>query len=183
VVDAINIRTAQSRDAEGITAIYAPIVAQTIISFELEPPSVIEMRERILRTLVTLPWLVSVSDDGQVEGYAYASKHRERLAYQWAVDVTIYVREDSRGRGIGRRLYLRLFEELAQLGYFQAFGGIALPNVGSVALHESVGFKPVGVYRKVGFKLGAWHDVGWWQREIRQPEPPAPLVPFGGRAV
>jgi phosphinothricin acetyltransferase len=171
----MNIRVATPGDADAITGIYAPVVANTSISFELTPPSVDEMRGRIVKTLQELPWLVSEDDRGSVDGYVYASKHRERPAYQWSVDVTAYVREDARRAGVGKRLYHALFDELASLGYFQAFAGIALPNAASVALHESVGFEHIGIYRKVGFKLGAWHDVGWWQRELREPiEPSAP---------
>lgn len=177
----MTIRTAAPADAEAITAIYAPIVANTSMSFELAPPSVDEMRGRIVKTLAELPWLVSDDATGSVNGYVYASKHRERPAYQWSVDVTAYVREDARGQGVGRRLYQALFAELVTLGYFQAFAGIALPNDASVALHESVGFEPIGVYRKVGFKLGAWHDVGWWQKELRSPTEPADPTAFGGR--
>ncbi len=108
----------------------------------------------------------------------YASRHRERAAYRWSVDVTAYVREDARGRGVGKRLYTRLFEALSRLGYHQAFAGIALPNAASVALHEAVGFAPLGIYRDVGFKLGAWHDVGWWQRALREPGPPVEPIAF-----
>jgi len=172
----MNIRVATPADADAITAIYAPVVANTSISFELVPPSVDEMRSRIVKTLQDLPWLVSEDGQGSVDGYVYAGKHRERPAYQWSVDVTAYVREDARRTGVGARLYRALLDELVQLGYFQAFAGIALPNAASVALHESVGFEHIGVYRKVGFKLGAWHDVGWWQRELREPiEPTAPM--------
>ena len=174
----MTIRTAAPADAEAITAIYAQIVANTSISFELAPPSVVEMRGRIEKTLQDLPWLVSADAQGAVNGYVYASKHRERPAYQWSVDVTAYVREDARGQGVGKRLYQALFVELTALGYFQAFAGIALPNDASVALHESVGFEPIGVYRKVGFKLGAWHDVGWWQKEISEPSEPTTLKTF-----
>ena len=101
------------------------------------------------------------------------------------MDVTAYVHEDARGTGVGKRLYQALFKELAGLGYFQAFAGIALPNAASVALHESVGFEHIGVYRNVGFKLGAWHDVGWWQKELRssagqaEPAAPAPFAAVG----
>jgi phosphinothricin acetyltransferase len=172
------IRVARPDDAQAIAAIYAPIVANTTISFELEPPSVDEMRARIVATLERLPWLVSEDDAGALDGYAYASKHRERAAYQWSVDVSAYVREDTRGKGVGKRLYNALCVELVQLGYFQAFAGIALPNAASVALHEAVGFRPLGVYRNVGFKLGAWHDVGWWQKALREPAAPSPLRMF-----
>ena len=172
------IRIARSSDAQAIADIYAPIVRDTSISFELEPPSVEQMRERIEATLQTLPWLVSEDAQGAVTGYAYASKHRERAAYQWAVDTTAYVRPDSRGAGVGKQLYRELKSILVELGYFQAFAGIALPNVASVALHESVGFTPIGVYRNVGFKGGQWRDVGWWQCALREPtEPTAPKAP------
>jgi len=171
----MHIRMATPADAEGITAIYAPIVAHTGISFELAPPTVEDMRGRIVKTLQELPWFVSEDAHGLVAGYAYASRHRDRPAYQWSVDVSAYVREDTRGAGVGKGLYAVLLKELVRRGYFQAFAGIALPNAASVALHESVGFEPVGIYRKVGFKLGAWRDVGWWQRplqELRDPDPP-----------
>jgi len=175
------IRAATPADAESIAAIYAPIVRDTAISFELEPPSPEEMRGRILSTLRALPWLVSLDERGQVDGYVYAGRHRERAAYQWSVDVTAYVREDARGRGVGKRLYASLFAELVRLGYCQAFAGIALPNEASVALHESLGFEHLGTYRKVGFKLGGWRDVGWWQKTLRQPVE-APEAPRTFRA-
>jgi L-amino acid N-acyltransferase YncA len=174
----MNIRVATVADAAAIAAIYAPVVANTSISFELTPPSPSEMRERIAKTLPSLPWLVSEDAHGRIEGYAYASRHRERLAYQWSVDVTAYVREDARGTGVGRRLYQALLAELTALGYCQAFAGIALPNAASIALHESMGFEPIGIYRRVGFKLGAWHDVGWWQKQLRLPEEPLVPEPF-----
>ncbi len=163
------VRLATADDAEGILAIYAPIVRETTISFELEPPTVAEMRRRIETTLARLPWLVCESGRG-VEGYAYASKHRERAAYQWSVDVSVYVAEGMRGKGLGRRLYTSLLRMLQDLGYYSALAGIALPNPASVTLHEAMGFRPIGVYRKIGYKLGAWHDVGWWQRQLREYE-------------
>lgn len=169
----MTIRTASPADAEAITAIYAPIVEHTSISFELDVPTVEQMRERISKTLQELPWLVSEDAQGRVNGYVYASKHRERAAYQWSVDTTAYVREDARGQGIGKRLYGELKHALIELGYCQAFAGIALPNQASAALHESVGFEALGVYRKVGFKHGQWHDVGWWQCSLQSPAHPA----------
>jgi phosphinothricin acetyltransferase len=175
------IRTARPEDAPSIAEVYQPIVRDTIISFELEVPSSEEMRRRILSTLTRMPWLVSVGQDGVIEGYVYASRHRERAAYQWSVDTTAYVRADRRQRGIGKSLYLQLFDQLRMLGYCQAFAGIALPNPASIKLHESVGFKPIGVYRKVGFKLAAWHDVGWWQATLQEPDQPALLLPAGPR--
>lgn len=168
------LRIATPDDAEAVRAIYAPVVTASTISFELEPPSVPEMRSRITATLATLPWLVSLDAAGQVDGFAYAGRHRERPAYAWAADTTVYVREDARGQRVGTRLYAELFSHLSALGYHQAFAGIALPNAASVALHESAGFVPVGVFREVGFKFGAWRDVGWWQRRLGDGVPPGP---------
>jgi L-amino acid N-acyltransferase YncA len=180
------IRLATENDADQIAAIYAPIVRDTVISFEVEPPTVDEMRQRLTETLPHLPWLVC-EHDGQVLGYAYASRHRARAAYQWAVDTTVYVHEQARRTGMGRALYSSLREVLALQGYYNAYAGIALPNVGSVGLHEAVGFRPVGVYRKVGYKLGAWHDVGWWQLSLQalqdKPDPPRPLQLVQGSAA
>lgn len=172
------IRLATEHDAGEISAIYAPVVRDTVISFETEPPSVDEMRQRIGSTLERFPWLV-FEREGRVSGYAYAGAHRSRAAYQWCVDVSAYVREDERRMGVGRALYTSLISVLALQGYYNAYAGIALPNPASVGLHESVGFRPVGVYEKVGYKLDAWHDVGWWQLSILErtmaPDPPLSL--------
>lgn len=171
------IRLAVPDDADGICGIYAPIVRDTAISFELAPPTVANLQDRIEATGSVFPWLVCETGSG-IAGYAYASRHRERAAYQWSVDVSVYVREDARGRGIARELYATLFGILDDLGYYAAFAGIALPNAPSVALHEAMGFEPVGVYREVGYKLGEWHDVGWWQRalRVRGPDPGPPVA-------
>jgi phosphinothricin acetyltransferase len=172
------IRFSTADDAAEVHAIYAPFVRDTVISFELEPPSVDEMRARVAATLATHPWLV-LERDGGVAGYAYASPHRERLAYQWAADVSCYVHPDFQRRGIGRALYLALFRVLRAQGLCNAYAGIALPNAASVGLHEHVGFVPVGVFRGVGFKLDRWHDVGWWGCRLQElPGAPAPPVPF-----
>jgi len=137
------------------------------------------MRARIEKTLVAHPWLVVVDDAGAVAGYAYAGKHREPASYQWSVNTSVYVRADVRGRRIGRLLYAALFDELVRLGHFRAFAGIALPNAASVALHERVGFRPLGVYERVGYKHGAWRDVGWWQRTLQEGEPEGVPLLFG----
>jgi L-amino acid N-acyltransferase YncA len=160
---AIDIRSASPADAVAIQRIYAPIVAETVISFEDVPPTVEEMAGRIAATLPSHPYLVALME-GQVAGYAYASQHAERVAYRHSVNVTVYIAANARMRGVGTALYRELLPQLQQRGFHAAFAGIALPNDGSVALHESVGFQPVGIYREVGFKFGRWHDVGWWQR-------------------
>jgi len=179
----MKIRTATLDDAAAVAAIYGPIVENTTISFEVEPPDAAEMRARIEKTLATLPWLVAEDASGAVSGYVYASKQKERAAYQWSVDTTVYVRDDMRGQGVGRALYDRLLPLLADLGYCQAFAGVALPNAGSVGLHEALGFEAVGVYRNVGFKHGAWRDVGWWEKALSSSDAP-PVEPsvFDGKA-
>ena len=170
------IRLASAADAAQIQAIYAPIVNATMISFEFEPPTVDEMRQRIENTLVTLPWLVCERDH-TILGYAYAGQHRSRAAYQWSVDVSAYVDADARRIGVGRALYTSLFAILRLQGFYNAYAGIGLPNPASVGLHEALGFTLVGVYHRVGYKFGAWHDVGWWQRTIQEhaDDPPPPL--------
>lgn len=173
------IRIARADDASAILAIYAPVVRDTPISFEVEVPPVDEMRRRIDSTLATYPWLVHLDEAGQVDGYVYASRYAERLAYQWSVGVTAYVRADTRRQGVARQLYDELFRHLVALGYCQAVAAITLPNAASVGLHEAVGFRPVGVYRRVGHKLGHWHDVGHWQRGLQEPVEPPALRPFG----
>jgi L-amino acid N-acyltransferase YncA len=169
------IRLATESDAGQIQAIYAPFCSSTPVSFELEPPTVEEMRFRIAKILEQFPWLVC-EGDGEILGYVYASRHRERPAYQWSVDVTVYVAEQHRRKGLGHALYTSLFEILRLQGFYHAYAGITLPNAGSIGLHEAMGFQPVGVYRAVGFKCGGWHDVGWWQLEL-QPLAASPEAP------
>lgn len=169
------VRLATVDDAPGVEAIYTPEVLETAITFEIEPPSVDEFRRRIGETMRVHPWLVC-ERDGQIAGYAYASPHRSRAAYRWGVDVAIYNHRQARGKGIGRALYTALLGLLPLQGFCTAYAGIALPNEGSVGLHESMGFQAVGVYRNVGFKLGEWRDVGWWDL-VLQSHPPMPGEP------
>jgi phosphinothricin acetyltransferase len=176
---AATIRFAEPRDAAAMQAIYAPNVESTAISFELQTPSVEEMSARIVKVSTQYPWLVC-EIDGRIAGYVYACAHRERAAYRWAVDVTVYVDAADRRRGVGRALYTSLLEILRQQGYAKAYAGITLPNPGSVGVHEAVGFTPVAVYRGVGYKLGQWRDVGWWQLtlcpEVADPPEPTPIA-------
>ncbi len=172
------IRLATVADAAAIHAIYAPIVEATVISFELAPPSVDEIAERIQTTLARFPWLVC-EIHSHVAGYAYAGPHHTRAAYQWSANVSVYVHNEWRGRRIGSALYRALLPILAAQGYYAAYAGIALPNPGSVRLHESVGFTPIGVYHAVGYKHGAWHDVGWWECNLQpRASDPAPPVSY-----
>lgn len=176
------LRLALASDAEAILAIYAPVVRDTPISFETEVPSVDEMRGRIAKYLETYPWLV-LERDGRLDGYAYASAHRDRKAYQWSVDVSCYVHGDARRRGVGKRLYTALLAILERQGFHAAFAGIALPNAASTALHEAVGFREIGRYREVGYKAGAWRDTAWYQCMLGaarpDPPPPTPLRALG----
>lgn len=179
------IRLAAERDAEQVAAIYAPNVTDKIISFETEPPSADEMRRRIEVTLERFPWLVC-ERQGRLLGYAYASAHGFRAAYQWSVDVSVYVHEDAHRTGVGRALYASLMAVLELQGFYNAYAGATLPNPASVGLHEAVGFRPVGIYRGVGYKFGAWHDVVWWHLALRErradPDPPADLPSVQGSA-
>ncbi len=173
------IRLATESDGGAIAAIYAPFVSGAATSFELVPPDAAEMGRRIRETLSTLPWIVCEREH-RLLGYAYAGKHRSRAAYQWSVETSVYVDPESQRRGVGRALYTSLFAILVLQGHFNAYAGITLPNPGSVGLHEAMGFQPVGVYREVGHKAGAWHDVGWWQLSLQaktaSPRPPLRLA-------
>jgi phosphinothricin acetyltransferase len=175
------IRVATAADAGQIQAIYAPIVRDTTISFEYEPPTVDEMAQRITGTLPTHPYLVC-EEEGRVLGYIYAGAHRARAAYRWSVDTTVYVEGRIRHKGVGRTLYQALLSILCRQGFHSAFAGIALPNAGSVGLHEALGFRPVGVYQDVGFKHGQWRDVGWWRLGLSEGPPAAEPLPFAALA-
>lgn len=173
------IRLANEADASAVYAIYAPVVRDTIISFEHEIPSVVEMRGRISKILQCYPWLIYERDD-EVLGYAYAGMHSERAAYQWSANVSVYVGANARRMGVGTALYRSLFALLRLQNYVNVYAGVSLPNAASVGLHEAMGMTPVGVYHRVGYKFGAWHDVGWWERALCdrpvEPKPPFSLA-------
>lgn len=175
---AATIRLVTENDASAVQAIYAPYVKDTIISFEVEPPDVNEMRSRIQKTLAKYPWLVYEDETG-VLGYAYAGVHNERLAYQWSTNVSVYVAARAHRRGIGRALYTPLFALLRLQGFYTAIAGITLPNDASTGIHQTMGFEPIGIYRKVGYKFGKWHDVAWLgmvlQPHADNPVPPRPI--------
>ncbi|MDF1506318.1 GNAT family N-acetyltransferase, partial [Roseisolibacter sp. H3M3-2] len=175
------IRLARPDDGAALAAIYAPAVVGRATSFETEAPDGDEMAARVARVLARTPWLV-LALDGAVAGYAYASPHRDRAAYQWSVEVSAYVADTAQRRGAARALYAALFDLLARQGFRNAYAGITLPNDASVGLHVAVGFAPVGVYRGVGYKCGAWHDVAWYARALA-PHDDAPAPPLALAAL
>jgi phosphinothricin acetyltransferase len=164
------IREATAADAEAVAAIYAPLVADTVISFEEEAPSPAEMADRIAASHV---WLVA-EEDGEVVGYAYATRFHPRAAYRWSAEASIYLAPEARGRGIGKELIAELIERLRQMGFVNVFGGTTVPNPASEGLFESFGFKKIAHQEHAGFKLGAWHDVSWRQLTLREPTVPPP---------
>ncbi len=175
------IRLAEKSDAAQIAAIYRPFCEDNCISFESEAPGDAEVASRIDATLRKFPWLVD-ERDGLIAGYAYASAHRVRAAYRWVAEVTVYVHPEFHGKGVGRALYADLFERLRAQGYYKVYAGILVPNPPSQGFHEALGFKQVAMYPHVGFKLGAWRDVGWWQYALQPvvdnpPEPRPPFIP------
>jgi phosphinothricin acetyltransferase len=173
-----------ARDGPACAAIYAPFVTDTAVSFEDVAPGGREFGRRIEATSASYPWLIAEAE-GEVAGYAYATRWRDRAAYRWTAEVAVYVADARRRQGVGRQLYQVLFDLLAQQGLRAVCAGVTLPNDASVALHEACGFTPVGVFRRVGFKFGRWWDVGWWQLELpdsygeppREPGPPVRLEP------
>lgn len=171
----VDVRPARDGDADDIRSVYAHFVTDTFVSFE----EVVPTRDEMLRRMTSrprLPWLVA-ADDGEVVGFAYASRHRERAAYRWSVECSVYLMQAYQGQGIARLLYERLNADLRSLGYVRAFAGITLPNPASVRMHEALGYRPLGVFESVGFKLGTWRDVGWWSLPLAQP-PPSPGAPL-----
>lgn len=178
-----HIRLATTGDALAVAAIYAPYCEGSAVSFEQAAPNAVEIARRIAATLPQRPWIV-LEDAGAVVGYAYAGPHNERWAYRWSVNTAIYISGTHQRRGAGRALYVTLFNLLRHLGYYRAVAGITLPNPASVGLHEAMGFTLVGVYRDIGYKLGAWRDVGWYEAELQplvaEPQEPRPIAVLGG---
>jgi phosphinothricin acetyltransferase len=158
-------REATERDGEACAAIYAPYVVETAITFEAEPPSAAEMTGRIAAALASHAWVV-YEQGGRIVGYAYGGRFAVRDAYRWACEVSVYVEPGRRRGGAGRALYEHLFTRLEARGFRTALAGMTLPNEASAGLHSAMGFEPVGTFRRVGFKHGAWHDVAWMQRPL-----------------
>ena len=160
------IRDATSDDATACATLYAPYVTDTAVSFETEPPDPTEMARRITGAHA---WF-ALEDHGRIAGYAYATPFAERAAYRWSCETSIYLEQGRRRTGAGRALYEALFERLRERGFCRAFAGMTLPNDASAGLHHTLGFEPAGVYRRVGWKHGAWRDVAWVQKDLRATE-------------
>ena len=174
----ISIRIAEEKDAAAMLAIYAPLVANTTITFEYEIPSINDFAARILQYLKDYPWLVCEHGTTLI-AYAYAGKHRERKAYQWSAESSIYVGESFRGNGYGKKLYEVLFRLLKEQGLINVYAGITQPNERSVYFHRSCGFTEVGIYKNVGYKLSGWHDVLWMHKALSEyPLRPVSPIPF-----
>ncbi|MEV0803970.1 N-acetyltransferase family protein [Kribbella sp. NPDC050281] len=167
------IRDASELDGPACAAIYTPYVTDTAITFETEPPTAADMVDRIARAQATHAWLV-LEEEGDVTGYAYAGPMKPRAAYRWSCEVSVYLELGRRRTGGGRALYEALFERLTERGFRTAVAGMTLPNDASVGLHKAMGFEEIGTYRRIGWKLGGWHDVHWRQRPLAiLPDPPA----------
>lgn len=180
------IRLATKDDAKQILDIYAPYIINTATSFETDVPSVEEMQIRIANCLQKYPWIVCTID-GKMAGYVYASKHREREAYQWSCESSVYVHDEFKGKGIGKKLYLLLFEVLKLQGIRNVYAGITLPNEASINLHERCGFLRFATYENIGYKLGSWQTVGWWKLQINNydlnPPPPIKILELNAQVL
>jgi L-amino acid N-acyltransferase YncA len=165
-----------ARDAAGCAEVYGPFVRDTVISLEEDPPTAEELAGRIEQLSATHAWLMA-EVDGEIAGFAYASPHRPRASYRWATDVSVYISSRHHREGVGTTLYRTLFDLLIRQGFRVACAGITLPNEASVAIHESLGFQLVGIYRRIGWKFGAWRDVGWWQLDLAPGAPDPPVEP------
>jgi phosphinothricin acetyltransferase len=169
------IRSAKLTDAIDLLEIYKPYISNTPITFDLVMPSLEEFQEKLKVVTAKFPWIV-YEINGEIVGYAYANTFRTKCAYEWSLESTVYVKEGKHGLGIGKQLYETLFQLLRAQGVINLFAGITLPNAASIKLHENCGFVPVGVYKKIGYKLNQWWDVGWWQLELQQIEQPKSLL-------
>jgi phosphinothricin acetyltransferase len=172
-VSGATVRDASEDDAPACAAIYAPYVRETAVSFEAEPPTPAQMVERIAAAMHMHAWVV-LEDEGRVVGYAYGGPHAQRAAYRFSCEVSVYVEQGRRRTGSGRLLYEALFKRLTARGYRMAVAGMTLPNEASAGLHRAMGFESVGVYRRIGWKFGAWHDVAWMQRALGAERDPPP---------
>lgn len=175
----VTVRPAQLSDAQRMLDIYAPNILHSFVTFENEVPEATVFAQRIAHYEQRFPWLV-YDVDGTIAGYVYASPHRDRAAYQWCCESSIYMHESFKGRGAGKVLYQTLFHLLKLQGLRRVYAGITLPNEASVRLHDGLGFQWLATYDHVGYKMGEWKDVGWWQLQLNPldalPQPPTPFT-------
>jgi phosphinothricin acetyltransferase len=173
------IRMADENDAEEILSVYSPYVTGSVITFEYDVPDIESFRKRVKDVLSNYPYLVC-TEEGKVVGYAYASRHKERAAYQWNAELSVYVREGHHGLGIGKTLYGMLLELLRLQNVQNVYGCVTSPNIKSEGLHSRFGFEKVGTYRKTGYKFGSWLDVMWFEKNIGEHEKdPEPFTGIG----
>jgi len=174
----IIIRPVKFSDAEKLLEIYRPYIEKTNITFEYTVPSIKDWKERIQSISKQFPWLVA-EYRGKITGYAYATSHRERVAYSWCCESSIYLSEECQGKGIAKMLYEKLFKILKQQGYINVYAILTSPNPASEKFHESRGFSDVGRFHKAGYKFGKWHDTRWMQFHLtRHKTPPENLIPY-----
>jgi L-amino acid N-acyltransferase YncA len=169
------IRLIKNDDNKEALEVYKPYVVSTSITFEYDVPSLDDFSTRIETIANEYPWLVCLKDD-KIIGYAYASKHRYKTAYQWSPESTVYLSSDYHRKGIAKILYKTLFSILRLQGYINVYAGVALPNIKSEEFHKALGFYEIGDFKKIGYKLGKWHDVRWFQLHLTEhiDNPPIP---------
>lgn len=173
----ITLRKATEKDGNALAAIYKHYVENTAVTFEYAAPDGKEFSARIVHKTEKYPFILAV-EDGKPVGYAYASEYRERAAYSWDVECSVYVDTEHRGKGIGKRLYSALEQLLALQNVVNLYACITYPNPRSVAMHESMGFEYIGRFHSAGFKFGKWRDVSWFGKQINNPPEPLPVIPF-----
>lgn len=162
----MKIRMIEEKDIQTVLDIYKPYIETTAITFETEVPTYEEFVQRVNHKLEQFPWLV-YEEEGKILGYAYASLMRERAAYSWDAELSVYLQEGNHGLGIGSKLYLVLEAILKEMNFVNLYGCITYPNEKSVRLHQKLGYKEIGIFHNSGYKLGSWHDVLWMEKQIR----------------
>ncbi len=173
------IRPVQIQDTQAVLHIYTPYILTTAFTFETTIPTIEEFEERIKTYTQKYPWLVA-EDDGMIIGYAYAGKHRDREAYQWCVESSVYVQENYHGKNVAYELYTQLFKLLKQAGFINVYAGVTQPNPKSISFHTKMGFEHFATYKNIGHKLGKWHDVAWLVKVINE-HSDHPATPLFGR--
>ena len=176
----MKIRVAKVEDATRLVEIYRPYVEDTAVTFEYEVPTVEVFRQRIAATLAKYPYIVLENEQGHIVGYAYAGTYKGRTAYDWSVEVTIYLDQENHGHGYGKLLYTALEVYLSKQHVYQLTACITAGNGASEHFHEKLGYRKVAHFAQIGYKFGRWYDVCWMQKTLGDlPSQPAPFIPFG----